>query len=352
MTKTKLEKLPKLIDRKIYKTGQTRGATNQEIYQNRVGRNSTVLFSLNDWKEVLKSVGGAKKYESGYIVLIPPKWYFEDSNAGAKLKKYELTIGENALLFYQRREEWKEYGPDSKYPQSLEGGGLISPTARRSPLGGNYLARIHGTTSNEDGGRVDAGYTESKLRGAGIRHYEYASKEMIDSTRIQLEAIFWSTDDSLIVARNSGMSETGAAERKSKIIKDAQEKGLWDTDRLKKSRILNENNKAICPFCLEQLSAKDFEKRGEQVAGRETWDITITEISLFHIEELRPGLLQHKPYNLGWGHHYCNVVVKDAGIEKTLNWVDSVLKKNLEAGWNPYKSNKEASFEAPVITDL
>lgn len=45
MAKTrKLPKLPQLLDRKIYKTGQTRGADDDVIYQNRVARNSTVLI--------------------------------------------------------------------------------------------------------------------------------------------------------------------------------------------------------------------------------------------------------------------------------------------------------------------
>ena len=35
---------PKLVQTKIYKTGQTRGADDDVIYQNRVGRNSTVLI--------------------------------------------------------------------------------------------------------------------------------------------------------------------------------------------------------------------------------------------------------------------------------------------------------------------
>jgi hypothetical protein len=66
-------------------------------------------------------------------------------------------------------------------------------------------------------------------------------------------------------------------------------------------------------------------RRGSQAAGREVYDLTITELSLFHVEELRVGRLQHKPYNLGWGHHFCNVVVKDAGIVPTLRWMREVL---------------------------
>ena len=45
-------KLPQLLDRKIYKTGQTRGADDDVIYQNRVSRGSTVLIPYHLWDEV------------------------------------------------------------------------------------------------------------------------------------------------------------------------------------------------------------------------------------------------------------------------------------------------------------
>ena len=56
--------------------------------------------------------------------------------------------------------------------------------------------------------------------------------------------------------------------------------------------------------------------------------LTVTEVSLFHIRELRTGEFNHKPYNLGWGHHHCNVVVKDAGIDATLEWMREVIARN------------------------
>jgi hypothetical protein len=65
-----------------------------------------------------------------------------------------------------------------------------------------------------------------------------------------------------------------------------------------------------------------------QALGREVPDITVTEVNLFHISELRPGEYNHKPYNVGWGHHHCNVVIRDIGIQKTLEWMQQVLERN------------------------
>ena len=68
-----------------------------------------------------------------------------------------------------------------------------------------------------------------------------------------------------------------------------------------------------------------FMQRSSQALGRETYDLTTTEASLFHLEELRVGQLGHRPYNLAWGHHHCNVVMKDSGIDQTLKWMSNVL---------------------------
>ena len=58
MAKKKSIKLPKLIESKIYKTGQTRGADDDVIYQNRVNRNSTVLipYSVYDICSQMKNI--------------------------------------------------------------------------------------------------------------------------------------------------------------------------------------------------------------------------------------------------------------------------------------------------------
>jgi hypothetical protein len=66
----------------------------------------------------------------------------------------------------------------------------------------------------------------------------------------------------------------------------------------------------------------------EQAEGRVVPDLTVTELNLFHINELRVGSFNHLTYNLAWGHHHCNVVVKDAGIQKTLEWMVRVLERN------------------------
>lgn len=91
MCAKRLKKLPSLVDRKIYKTGQTRGASNSEIYQNRVSRNSTVLIPYSQWAACRHPYSNEDEYENGSIVLVDPEWYFTTADADQILLKKELN---------------------------------------------------------------------------------------------------------------------------------------------------------------------------------------------------------------------------------------------------------------------
>jgi hypothetical protein len=196
----RLPNLPSLLDRKIYKTGQTRGADDDQIFQNRVGRNSTVLIPFAVWVQIptIHSI----PYENGFIVMIPPRSYFEV--AGGDISAHGLEIGVNALIYYERRDEWLQYHPDKL--------GLNPPTSRKAPLGGHYAARIANTTSESDA-RINVGFTSTGLKGAGIRLYEYADTATLGTTRFQLEAVFWhavDADEKMLTAGMAAFNEAGA----------------------------------------------------------------------------------------------------------------------------------------------
>ncbi len=312
----RLPKIPKLLDRKIYKTGQTRGADDDQIFQNRVGRNSTVLIPFKIWKEYINLLK-KKHFENGYIILLSPKEYFTLTES----QKINLSIvlGMNALIFYEERQDWNKWDPvQNKFS---------IPLNRNKPLGGHYVARIANTTSTQDE-RINEGYTDTGLKGAGIRLYEYADLETIQECRLQLESLFWCCIDSEEKMLKAGMNQNEIQERKEAIIKNAQTKGLFDEEKLKSNRTVNKNTELVCPLCLEPISAAGFLSRLPQATGRERHDLTVTEINLFHLEELSYGKFNHCPYNLGWGHHHCNVVCKDSGIESTLDWMRKVVKRN------------------------
>lgn len=323
----RLPSLPFLLLRKIYKTGQTRGADDDVIYQNRVSRSSTVLIPFSCWESCAKPQDGNSKYENGFIVLVSPSKYFGKPGIVEVLAKKGLVIGSNAVVFYETREQWIANNPDKL--------GWIPAIKRTEPLGGQYVSRIPATTATEGNRKIVRGFDASKKKGAGIRVYEYASKATIAKCRLQLEALFWLCSDAESVALFNGMTAKDVLSRKRAILAACNEQGLLDTARLAEARILNRGRHTICPLCLEELPGQGFFTRMEQAEGRLVPDLTVTQLNLFHIAELRVGVLNHRPYNVGWGHHHCNVVVKDSGIMKTLQWMCAVLKRNMEEGHFP-----------------
>jgi hypothetical protein len=328
-TRSKAPKLPQLLDRKIYKTGQTRGADDDVIFQNRVGRNSTVLIPYSLWAKC--RLPPPQSYENGFIVLISPAEYFATQNITAQLAAQGLTLGVNTLVFYETREHWATHNPDALQWKPA--------TQRTNPLGGQYVARVPATTAVENGAKINRGFTETAMKGAGIRVYEYASTTTIDHCRQQLEALFWKCRDADTVAVANGMTAAQAAARKAANLAKCQQLGLLDLSRLTQARVLNAAGYTICPLCLAELSGQGFFNRIEQAEGREVPDLTVTQLNLFHIQELRYGVLNHRPYNLGWGHHHCNVVVKDMGIIATLEWMRGILDRNVAEGHLPASNN-------------
>lgn len=313
----KHDQIPKAVDTKIYKTGQTRGADDDVIFQNRVSRNSTVLIPYKDYSLCNVAPSNKGKYENGFIVLIKPEEFFDDA-VQLDLKKQQLVLGKNLLVFYETRYQWKNY-PIKK--------GWTPASSRQNPLKGQYVARIPATTS-EGESKIIEGFTTSHLKGAGIRVYEYADAATINACKIQLEYLFWSCRDIDKLIMQLGLDRTLVKERIANIKSEANKLNLDVHKKLVEERIVDEDGYTICPLCLKHISAIGFCERIPQAEGREVPDLTVTEISLFHIKELRTGEFNHKPYNLGWGHHHCNVVVKDSGIQPTLNWMMDVLRRN------------------------
>jgi len=319
----KLPKLPQLLDRKIYKTGQTRGADDDDIFQNRVGRNSTVLIPRRFWTQPMVFPEGETGFDSGYIVLIEPEYYFGTPDVERDLASQGLRLGNNVLVFYETRQAWVAHPPAQI--------GWVPAESRVFPLGGQYVARVSATTATtpgQEGLRVVEGFRTTDCKGAGIRLYEYASTSTTGKCRNQLEALYWLCHDSVEIALQYGMSRDDAATRKTSILTYCAANGLLDLDKLREVRAVDQGGETVCPLCLENVSGASFFDKMVQAEGRGVPDLTVTQITLFHLKELRYGKYGHQPYNVGWGHYHCNTVTKDSGIAETLQWMRDVLARN------------------------
>lgn len=243
--------------------------------------------------------------------------YF-DAKVQLSLSKNKLVLGKNLLVFYETRNQWKNY-PIAR--------GWKPAKSRKNPLKGQYVARIPATTA-EGETKIIEGFTTSQMKGAGIRVYEYADDATIKASKIQLEFLFWSCKDVDNLIAQKKLDKEQVNKRIAFVKSEAHKLKLDERNKLVKARIVDDNGYTICPLCLKHISAIGFCDKILQAEGREVPDLTVTEVSLFHIQELRTGEFNHRPYNLGWGHHHCNVVVKDAGIQPTLEWMKDVLKRN------------------------
>jgi hypothetical protein len=319
MTKRKIIKLPKLIESKIYKTGQTRGADDDVIYQNRVNRNSTVLIPYSVYDICSQAPDNEGVFENSFIVLIKPEIFFMNDVLKKEMESKGLYLGKNALLFYETREQWIHYNPEKL--------NLNAAISRKEPLTGEYVARVPSTTSKKDE-KIIQGFNTSGSKGAGIRVYEYASSEIFKRCKVQLEFLYWQCFDSKEISLVYGMSKEDIEIKIQENIEEADKLGLNHIKRLYEQRIIDKDNNTICPLCLEKLSAIGFFNKLEQAEGRDVPDLTVTQLNLFHINELKNGVFNHKPYNLGWGHHHCNIVTKDSGIFGTLKWMAEVIDRN------------------------
>ena len=80
MAKKKTPSLPQFLKGKIHKTGQTRGADDDVIFQNRVNRNGTVLIPYDVFDLTINALENNRKFENGFLVLINPVDYFWKEN--------------------------------------------------------------------------------------------------------------------------------------------------------------------------------------------------------------------------------------------------------------------------------
>ncbi len=315
----RIPSLPKLFKDKLYKTGQTRGADDDVIFQNRVNRNNTVLIPFDYYEKCSVAPDNNGAFENGFIVLIKPEDYFNNREVKKTMEGAGLVLGVNSLLFYETRNQWDSFDP-IKY-------GFQPALSRTAPLGGQYVARVPSTTAASDQ-KINYGFNSSGLKGAGIRVYEYASSDRMYLCQLQLEYLYWLCFDSIEISIFCGMTPEGIKIRKDSNLELCKTKGLSNIDTLKDMRMIDNDLNTVCPLCLEKLSAIGFYNRLEQAEGRYVPDLTVTQLNLFHIRELKTGEFNHKPYNLGWGHHHCNIVCKDSGIISTLRWMKDVLERN------------------------
>lgn len=309
-SKGMVDDLPDEVWDKIDKTAMTRGAQPKDRvpYQNRVRRWNRAVIPF-DFKNSFPEGG----YENGYTIMVRPDEYFaEDTREKREDFPGDVEIGENAFVFYSTRDEWDRFPPKDDWEPcryvDAEG------EEKRSMRGevyheGEYIARAPATVSDD---KVVKG------KAQGIRFFEYASTRETREAQFQLAFLAWKTE---------GMEEQAGKSMPDRLKTILHEHDLADIEKFEQANILHDGT-TICPLCREPIKAEELMSEVELAEGRENLHNRITEANLFHIDALRPGEFNNKPYKLGWGHHHCNQVVHDSGVKETLDWMEQVLRNN------------------------
>lgn len=118
------------------------------------------------------------------------------------------------------------------------------------------------------------------------------------------------------------------------------EKVLLDFERLQNVNAWDIiRNRPICPLCSKTLNANSFFEEILQQEGRRVQDNTQREIVLMHINALRSGKLNHRVYNLGWGHNFCNAIQGDKDIQETIDELHEIVSTYNEHTSNTYNND-------------
>ena len=110
------------------------------------------------------------------------------------------------------------------------------------------------------------------------------------------------------------------------LEEECRHRGLLDFTRLMDLNAWDPVTKRpICPLCSKPLNCEDFFKEVEQQEGRRVADNTQREVVLMHVNALRPGRLNHRIYNLAWGHSFCNTIQGDKDISETIEELQRII---------------------------
>jgi len=314
-TKKGLKNLPDAMVKKLNKTLYTRGAQpyDRVPYQNRVSRWNRAVIPFR-----FRGVKPEDGYENGSTIMVRPDEYF---SLETRMKRedfpQEVQIGTNAFVYYDNRRDWENYNPAAqgwelcKYI-GADGKELGQRRSQGTDIG-HYLARVPAvTTEGPKGDSVVGGIPQ------GIRFFEYASQRAAWKVEMQLAYLAWKTE---------GIEEYSQGPMSGHLRAILEHDELADISRLEESRAMRDGNTS-CPLCGEIINARELLTLIVQQKGREVFDLTVTEATLFHLLDLRPGEFNHDVYKVGWGHYHCNVVARDMGIIKTLDWMEEVLRRN------------------------
>lgn len=317
-------------------------------------------------------------FKEGYAVLITPEEYFGNNYPDKSLSLHpRFILGETGFIYYSSEEEFRKYRPlplwNEVYELSTKGNHFNDSATWM----GQYVLNIKNTSNPKISKICKKSNTKKEIKeifdkmfpaiekppkqaGLGNYDYDYALPETIENVKYQMlylalcakekdgTSFFEYLKDNMkqLEDRNDRSNNGKGAYKepyltlfnKDKYIELAngefrnfeekcRQRGLLDFEKLWEIGAWDKINKIpICPLCGKPIEPHEFFEGIEQAEGREVSDNTQRAIVLMHIDALRPGKLNHRPYNLGWGHNFCNTIQGDKDISETIEELRKIIR--------------------------
>jgi len=368
--------LPQKVTKRIRKTKE--GRQGNKIYNRRNRRDYRVLIQYNIWNSLIDNPSKKEfldKFEEGYVVLVKPETYFGNNYPEKSDDLNEkFKLGHNGFIFYTLKEDYDDYTPLSEWEEVFE----LNNKGNRdfNTWAGDYALNIkNGKKGNKISLICKTNHSQGekseikkimkerfnldsypKQCGLGNYDYDYANPETIEDVKYQMsylllnskskknesfpEYIYNNYDHVKNEKEDTKTFKKHMKEDKETYIKnfeaefklfteECERRNLLDFDELYELGVWNkETSEAICPLCKKPIYAEEFFEDVKQQEGREVDDNTQKSIVLMHVDALRPGKLNHRQYNLGWGHNYCNLIQGDKDISETIGAIEGILESN------------------------
>lgn len=366
--------LPHKLTFRISKTGEARSGA--ELYKRRNSRSYRGLMQYVTWNKLMTgeiTPNILSQYGNGCLVWLSPKEYFGDNypERADKLNP-KFILGKTGFIYYTSIEEYRKFPPLENWKELYE---LETKGKRENDNSwvGDYCLNIKNTShkkiseickdseakkSDIDINMILQNYGVElpskklpKQCGIGNYDYDYANEEMIENVKLQMLYMALACEDSngqnfksylksnyqklltegkdatFVKNINSNNYDKMYDEFFLELKQECEEKRLLNFVELQKVNAWNTTlNRPICPLCGKTMTANDFFQAIEQAEGRKVQDNTQRAIVLMHINALRSGQLNHRIYNLGWGHNFCNAIQGDKNIEDTIAELKRVVE--------------------------
>ena len=268
--------------------------------QNKVSRASQVAIPLNVY--IQYPAVRTHPYDAGFLVYVTPNEHFSGAVPAT------LVLGRDYIVLYTSDTEIHSFPPLNNWNifQLVNASGQdVSAWNSAASWKGEYYVRVKRAS-----GLYYAGGTAKAI---GIRQDEYCSRADQRYIVGQMSYLAWSIPGT--------RTKFGVNAIPQFIVDYLTAHNMLDLQRMRSVGMLNASDVAQCPFCREELSFQELINQAPQQVGRQLSSSNATALHLMHIDPLKMGLFNHRPYNLAFGHAKCNHAQGEDSITQSIDFL-------------------------------